>query len=188
MGDATGRIVLWHGVRSAVEARVAAGAGANPTAEPGDASAGHNVSRATVHWHAEPVRCLAFSADGTYLLSGASEPLALRLVGVVAVHEEPSNPASDFARACQFATAPTTDAIDACCWLVAGGHEGVLVVWDISSGRRTYLPRLGKKDLGRRQCLPAVRWAVQRVCEGESCFAVGHGLFHAVLLSSVSLS
>lgn len=74
VGDVTGRIVLWHGARAAVEARAAsrgaaeaAGSGADADA----AAAAMHVSRATVHWHAEPVRCLSFSADGTYLLSGA---------------------------------------------------------------------------------------------------------------------
>jgi hypothetical protein len=28
--------------------------------------------------------------------------------------------------------------------MAAGGHEGVLVVWNVSSGQRAYLPRLGK--------------------------------------------
>ncbi|KAL4433604.1 hypothetical protein ABPG75_000045 [Micractinium tetrahymenae] len=79
VGDVTGRIVFWHGIRAAVDA---VEAGAEPA-----------LPQATVHWHAEPVCCLEFSPDGTYMLSG--------------------------------------------------GHEGVLVVWDVSSGRRAYLPRLG---------------------------------------------
>ncbi|KAL4450611.1 hypothetical protein ABPG77_000967 [Micractinium sp. CCAP 211/92] len=79
VGDVTGRIVFWHGIREAVDAVESGGEPALP--------------QATVHWHAEPVCCLEFSPDGTFMLSG--------------------------------------------------GHEGVLVVWDVSSGRRAYLPRLG---------------------------------------------
>ena len=114
MGDATGRIVFWHGVRDALQRRpqhdgsgsAAAAAGAadaageamqpQPQPQP-DPAEGPKLSQATVHWHAEAVCCLAFSPDDAYLLSG--------------------------------------------------GHEGVLVVWDISSGRRTYLPRLGELPL-----------------------------------------
>ena len=105
VGDATGRIVFWHGARDALQRRPqhdgsssaaggaadAAGAAMQPQPEPAE---GPKLSQATVHWHAEAVCCLAFSPDDAYLLSG--------------------------------------------------GHEGVLVVWDISSGRRTYLPRLGE--------------------------------------------
>lgn len=56
VGDVTGRIVFWHGIREAVDA---VESGAEPA-----------LPQATVHWHAEPVCCLEFSPDGTYMLSG----------------------------------------------------------------------------------------------------------------------
>lgn len=59
-GDVTGRVLIWHGVEAAV-ARAAAG---------GQAEA---LGCTTVHWHAHPVRCLAFSLDSSYLLSGGEE-------------------------------------------------------------------------------------------------------------------
>jgi NET1-associated nuclear protein 1 (U3 small nucleolar RNA-associated protein 17) len=89
VGDATGRILLWRGVHAALLAR-ASGQEVDDMDQP---AAEQLRARATVHWHAEPVCCMAFSPDDAYLLSG--------------------------------------------------GHEGVLVIWDLSSGRRTYLPRLG---------------------------------------------
>lgn len=49
--------MLWRGVH---QAALAADSGAEP-----------HLPQTTVHWHAEPVRCLEFSSDGTYLLSGA---------------------------------------------------------------------------------------------------------------------
>lgn len=79
-------------------------------------------ARATVHWHAEPVCSMAFSPDDAYLLSGAQALIR-------------------------------TEALERLGWWLgvntnhprcAGGHEGVLVIWDLSNGRRTYLPRLGK--------------------------------------------
>lgn len=59
VGDVTGRIVFWHGIRKALDAAV--GAEAEPV-----------LPQATVHWHAEPVCCLQFSTDGTYMLSGGA--------------------------------------------------------------------------------------------------------------------
>jgi len=38
------------------------------------------VAVTTVHWHAHPVGCLCFSADGTLLLSGGEEAV---LVGAL---------------------------------------------------------------------------------------------------------
>jgi NET1-associated nuclear protein 1 (U3 small nucleolar RNA-associated protein 17) len=108
-GDATGRIVVWHGVAAAVAAQAAAAldpaaaldlgggaAAADPPAPPPDPPA------ATAHWHAHAVGCLAFSGDGAYLLSG--------------------------------------------------GQEAVLVLWDAASGRRAYLPRLGGPLVGIVGC------------------------------------
>ncbi|KAG2482851.1 hypothetical protein HYH03_018242 [Edaphochlamys debaryana] len=68
-GDASGRVLLWRGLEPAVPAalrreehsgKAALGPGARPPLT-------------TVHWHAHPVGCLAFSDDGTYLLSGGAE-------------------------------------------------------------------------------------------------------------------
>lgn len=80
-GDVTGRIVIWHNVGEAAMAAAAAAVAA-ATMQPVEtdrgaaAAAGSNagsnlVPAATVHWHAHPVGCLAFSPDGHYLLSGA---------------------------------------------------------------------------------------------------------------------
>lgn len=69
MGDVTGRIVLWHGVGAALRSRLAAGR-AQPATDLAEATSELKLARTTVHWHAEPVCCLAFSGDGTYLLSG----------------------------------------------------------------------------------------------------------------------
>lgn len=70
VGDATGRILLWRGVLAALESRLSVGT----TGEPGcsEVDAAEQISaRATVHWHAEPVCCMAFSPDDAFLLSGA---------------------------------------------------------------------------------------------------------------------
>ncbi|KAL0052292.1 hypothetical protein WJX82_011440 [Trebouxia sp. C0006] len=68
-GDVSGRILIWNSFKD------------------------KQVAVTTVHWHAHPVGCLCFSADGTLLLSG--------------------------------------------------GEEAVLVIWQVDSGARSYLPRLG---------------------------------------------
>lgn len=103
-GDVTGRIVIWHDVATTVARRVAeaqapAQADQPTTHEPVE---WQEPPAATVHWHAHAVGCLAFSVDGTYLLSG--------------------------------------------------GHEAVLVIWDAVSGRRAYLPRLGGPLVGIVGC------------------------------------
>ena len=59
-GDATGRLLIWHGFGAAV---ARSGAGDDPGQLP----------CTTVHWHAHPVGALAFSPDGNYLLSGGVE-------------------------------------------------------------------------------------------------------------------
>ena len=61
-GDATGRVVFWHGVQSAIQQTVD---GAEQVAA--DSS---GVSQTTVHWHAEALCCLAFSANDAFLLTG----------------------------------------------------------------------------------------------------------------------
>ncbi|GIL68600.1 hypothetical protein Vafri_21848 [Volvox africanus] len=66
-GDVSGRILIWrsfeHSVPSALRQGEHTGK-AHPTQEP---------PVTTVHWHAHPVGALAFSEDGTYLLSGGEE-------------------------------------------------------------------------------------------------------------------
>ena len=61
-GDATGRVVFWHGVQSAIQQTVY---GAEQVAA--DSS---GVSQTTMHWHAEALCCLAFSANDAFLLTG----------------------------------------------------------------------------------------------------------------------
>ena len=70
-GDASGRLLIWHGFGAAV-ARSGAGQ------DPGD------LPCTTVHWHAHPVGALAFSQDGAYLLSGGVESVVVRLRSRVA--------------------------------------------------------------------------------------------------------
>lgn len=119
-GDVTGRIVIWHNVKSAVESMlsskktnaadnnksggVVAVSEANDDDDEGvDAGLVHKDPPATtVHWHAHAVGCLTFSQDGLFLLSG--------------------------------------------------GQEAVLVVWEVGSGKRTYLPRLGGPLIGLCTC------------------------------------
>ena len=64
-GDASGRLLIWHGFGAAV-ARSGAGQ------DPGD------LPCTTVHWHAHPVGALSFSQDGAYLLSGGVESVVVR--------------------------------------------------------------------------------------------------------------
>ena len=114
-GDATGRILLWHGFANAISAnatRTETGVDLEPDGDAGaDASAGANRRRAdgdalpctTFHWHAQRVGCLQFTRDGAYLLSG--------------------------------------------------GKEAVLVLWQLESGKKSYLPRLGA-EITRLCCFP----------------------------------
>lgn len=120
MGDATGRILLWRGVQAGLLARAASGNEVDGADEP---AAEQLRARATVHWHAEPVCCMAFSPDDAYLLSGVS--------GITGV--------ADLPWSCWSLAVSNVRTLAA-----AGGHEGVLVIWDLSNGKRTYLPRLGK--------------------------------------------
>jgi len=96
-GDHTGRILMWHGFAAAAAAVGAAAAGTAGTTAgstgagaPGAASKmevgggggggggdnrvgyslGDKIPCTTMHWHAQGVECLTFSADGAYLLSG----------------------------------------------------------------------------------------------------------------------
>lgn len=69
-GDVSGRILLWHGLRTAL-AELQAGREARP------------MGCSTMHWHSYPVACLNFTLDSAYLLSGGQEAV---LVGVGIVH------------------------------------------------------------------------------------------------------
>jgi len=122
-GDVTGRIIIWHNVKSAVESMLASkkknvvdnnngiGGVAVSANDDNDDDDDEGIDTGlvhkdppatTVHWHAHGVGCLAFSQDGLFLLSG--------------------------------------------------GQEAVLVVWEVGSGRRTYLPRLGGPLVGLCTC------------------------------------
>jgi NET1-associated nuclear protein 1 (U3 small nucleolar RNA-associated protein 17) len=94
-GDATGRILVWHGVGAAVAAAAAGddakqlqqqmhlqqdGAAAAPPAE-SSVSPAHSAPQpvvTSVHWHAHAVRALAFSLDAQRLLSGGDEAVLVR--------------------------------------------------------------------------------------------------------------
>ena len=60
-GDASGRILVWRGLGAALEGLPDGGTGAI------------QLQCTTVHWHAHPVGCLAFTTDSSHLLSGGME-------------------------------------------------------------------------------------------------------------------
>ncbi|GAB4821000.1 hypothetical protein N2152v2_008046 [Parachlorella kessleri] len=109
-GDTSGRIVIWHDLASAVAAHSAdkspppgaAGGDGGEAQQAQQQQAKQQAPAATVHWHAHAVGCLAFSVDGTFLLSG--------------------------------------------------GAEAVLVMWDVTTARKAYLPRLGGPLTGLAGC------------------------------------
>ena len=67
-GDVTGRIIIWHGLRTAL---ADVEAGREPRA----------LYCTSLHWHSQAVACLSFSLDSIYLLSGGGEAV---LVGLLA--------------------------------------------------------------------------------------------------------
>jgi NET1-associated nuclear protein 1 (U3 small nucleolar RNA-associated protein 17) len=94
-GDATGRILTWHGVGPAVAAAAAADDSRQQSQQqdgtPAAASAQSAAAASTeasasvpqpvvtsVHWHAHAVRALAFSLDAQRLLSGGDEAVLVR--------------------------------------------------------------------------------------------------------------
>ncbi|CAL5220765.1 g2829 [Coccomyxa viridis] len=79
-GDVSGRIHIWNGFGSAVAAAAGASSGgaSDQPGQPGQAGRKRdvrdaNLAKETLHWHAAAVSSLAFSTDGTYLLSGGRE-------------------------------------------------------------------------------------------------------------------
>ena len=68
-GDVTGRVLIWHGIHTAVAAMGHDGA----AAATGAAGSGAHIQVTTLHWHAGPVACVSWSPDGTRLLSGGGE-------------------------------------------------------------------------------------------------------------------
>ena len=119
-GDATGRILLWHGFanacapsrgettaaepdKDAPDAPDAPNAVANAVANAGRRADGDDLPCSTFHWHAQSVGCLQFTRDGAYLLSG--------------------------------------------------GKEAVLVLWQLETGKKSYLPRLGA-EITHLCCFP----------------------------------
>jgi NET1-associated nuclear protein 1 (U3 small nucleolar RNA-associated protein 17) len=79
LGDASGRITVWHNFTQALDqwsssaAAPAAAAAAAAGGSSGGSSGGQLPPCTTVHWHASAVGALAFSLDGGYLLSGGQE-------------------------------------------------------------------------------------------------------------------
>ncbi|KAF8061314.1 ycf24 [Scenedesmus sp. PABB004] len=67
-GDATGRILIWHNLPAALAAAAAAAAAGDA-----DGGAPRLPPATTVHWHAHAVGALAFTLDGSHLLSGGQE-------------------------------------------------------------------------------------------------------------------
>ncbi len=86
-GDVTGRILLWYNVLNSMN-----DGGRNKKFQRSSTNVGLCGSKAntdecsphcTFHWHSRPVKCLLFSADGMFLLSGGEES-----VMVVWKHDE----------------------------------------------------------------------------------------------------
>ena len=79
-GDITGRVIIWHGIAAALASQrgqhsqgESAAAGAGSPVPVGGLTAQVQVQVSTLHWHAGPVSCLAWSPDGSRLLSGGGE-------------------------------------------------------------------------------------------------------------------
>ena len=83
----------------------------------------------TMHWHAHAVSSIAFTANGSYLLSG--------------------------------------------------GEESVLVIWQLQSGRKEFVPRLGS---------PIVNIAVGRGAQGKEEYLIGLSDGRIVTVDAASLS
>jgi NET1-associated nuclear protein 1 (U3 small nucleolar RNA-associated protein 17) len=71
-GDVSGRILVWHNFQKALKA---GGSSSN------SGGSGGQPACTTLHWHANPVGCLAFSPDGASLMSGGAEAVLVRLGG-----------------------------------------------------------------------------------------------------------
>lgn len=86
-GDVSGRIHLWNGFGAALAAAAGASSG-GANDQPGQLRQSGkkrdirdaNLAKETLHWHAAAVTSLAFSTDGTYLLSGGREAVLVRLL------------------------------------------------------------------------------------------------------------
>jgi len=65
----SGRILVWHNFQKALKA------GGSTSSSGGG---GGQPACTTLHWHAHPVGCLAFSGDGAHLMSGGAEGVLVR--------------------------------------------------------------------------------------------------------------
>jgi NET1-associated nuclear protein 1 (U3 small nucleolar RNA-associated protein 17) len=83
LGDASGRITIWHNFTKALDQWASSAATAAAAAGGGDgsSSSGQLPPCTTVHWHASAVGALAFTLDGGYLLSGGQEGVLVGVVG-----------------------------------------------------------------------------------------------------------
>jgi NET1-associated nuclear protein 1 (U3 small nucleolar RNA-associated protein 17) len=72
-GDASGRIMLWHNFADHLVAAQQQQQAARKEQQQAQPEALLPPPRATWHWHAHAVRCLVFSSDSTYLMSGGQE-------------------------------------------------------------------------------------------------------------------
>lgn len=75
-GDISGRILIWHSLQTAL-------------AHLESNTEGGSISCTTVHWHAGPVRCLAFNLDSSYLMSGGNEGVLVWLLCPILLTHSP---------------------------------------------------------------------------------------------------
>lgn len=88
-GDASGRIMLWHNFADHLVAAQQQQQAARKEQQ-AQQEALLPPPRATWHWHAHAVRCLVFSSDSTYLMSGGQEAVmvgACCCTALAAVHD-----------------------------------------------------------------------------------------------------
>ncbi|GER33887.1 peptidyl-prolyl cis-trans isomerase-like 4 [Striga asiatica] len=127
-GDVTGRILIWRGVGRGTfgsdDKSVNGKSNKNAEDRPGVRDDDDADSCTTWHWHSAQVNVLFFSSDGAYLYSGIANSTKQKKDD----EEEETLPCL----ACTYKT-----------FNPSGGKEGVLVVWQLDTGKKKFLPRIG---------------------------------------------
>ena len=117
-----------------------------------------DVVKTTLHWHAHAVADLCFTTDGTYSVTLTPDmsfvnPHTSSLLHMCTRLLLPHSHAH---------TSPTpTLAPPTGTYLLSGGEEGVLVLWQLDTNKKQFRPRLGS---------PITRLAC---CPGDKFFTVG---------------